>query len=106
MSILEASYVICAFIALYGYWTQIYALLRPSALLISISLKTYSIWTITTFVALLYSVFENGDIFFILTSACHFICSLSIAALIIIRRKTNGMPILLSEKASLDTLKK
>lgn len=64
MTMFELGYVDICFIALYGYWTQIAAIFRKDAMLKSASLKTYVLWTGTTFITVLYSMFEIGDILY------------------------------------------
>ena len=67
--------------------------MRKGALMKSVSFKTYALWTLTCVLTMLYSIFENGDIMFILVSACNLIGSGTCAALIALRRHQLKMPI-------------
>ena len=79
MQILIMGYAGVGFVSILGYWPTIKDLYRHKKQ--SANSMSYSIWTATATVVLLYSVFVSSDILFRFIATTNFICSMIVLLL-------------------------
>ena len=79
-------YAISGFISIAAYWPQIKLLFKAENAATEISIKTWTIWTIENFIALLYGIVALEDLIFCVLIGLDVICMITIVSLVIHNR--------------------
>lgn len=88
LSMLGILYSFVAVVALIGYMPQIRRIWVTKSDCRDISLSTWFIWTLATFISLAYGIFELGDWKFCMITGVNATCHAAILGMIIYKRYT------------------